>query len=178
MTGARHSLRSKGERGRLRQVAVDDESLDLGRAVAFKLSWARAGRLSRAGRRSAPLVCRSCVYDVLGLRFPRAAFLWPRCVYGGSWCCRSLAPIRVAFFARGSSYSTSWGRGACAGSARSRCAACAVAFGLLATMIPRSFGSRALWRAPSTGACGLGDYPTPDLSLRESASRSASTKSK
>ena len=58
LTGARHSLRSKGERGRLRQVAVDDESLDLGRAVAFKLSWARAVRFSRAGRRSAPVVCR------------------------------------------------------------------------------------------------------------------------
>ena len=58
LTGARHSLRSKGERGRLRQVAVDDESLDLGRAVAFKLSWARAVRFSRAGRRSAPAVCR------------------------------------------------------------------------------------------------------------------------
>ena len=26
-------------------------------------------------------------------------------------------------------------------------------------MIPQSFGSRALWRAPSTGACGVGDYP-------------------
>ena len=58
LTGARHSLRSKGERGRLRQVAVDDESLDLGRAVAFKLGWARAVRFSRAGRRSAPVVCR------------------------------------------------------------------------------------------------------------------------
>ena len=45
-------------------------------------------------------------------------------------------------------------------------------------MIPQSFGSRALWRAPSTGACGVGDYPTPDLSRRESASRYTSEKSK
>ena len=89
------------------------------------MSRARAVRFSRAGRRSAPAVCRQCVCDVLGLRFPRAALLWPRCVYGGSWCCRSRAPIRVPFFARGPSYSTSWGRGACTGSARSRCAACA-----------------------------------------------------
>ena len=43
---------------------------------------------------------------------------------------------------------------------------------------PQSFRSRALWRAPSTGACGFGDYPTPDLSLSESESRSASEKSK
>ena len=28
-------------------------------------------------------------------------------------------------------------------------------------MIPQSFGSRALWRAPSTSACGIGDHPTP-----------------
>ena len=48
---------------------------------------------------------------------------------------------------------------------------------LLWTMIPQSFGSRALWGAPSTGACGVGDYPTPDLSRRESRSRSASEKS-
>ena len=41
----------------------------------------------------------------------------------------------------------------------------------------QGFGSRALWRAPSTGACGVGDYPTPDLSRRESASRSAPEKS-
>ena len=32
--------------------------------------------------------------------------------------------------------------------------------------------------SPSTGVCGLGDYPTPDLSERESESRSASEKSK
>ena len=44
-------------------------------------------------------------------------------------------------------------------------------------MICQSFGSRALWGAPSTGACGVGDYPTPDLSRRESASRSTSEKS-
>ena len=49
---------------------------------------------------------------------------------------------------------------------------------LLCTMIPPSFGSRALWGAPSTGACGVGDYLTTDLSQRESASRSASEKSK
>ena len=42
---------------------------------------------------------------------------------------------------------------------------------------PPSFGSRALWGAPRTGACGLGDYPTPDLSQREPVSRSAPTKS-
>ena len=46
------------------------------------------------------------------------------------------------------------------------------------TMIPPNFGSRALRRVPSTGACGLGDYPTPDLSRRESESRSTSEKSK
>ena len=45
------------------------------------------------------------------------------------------------------------------------------------TMILQNFGSRALWRAPSTAACGVGDYPTPDLSRRESGSRSASEKS-
>ena len=43
---------------------------------------------------------------------------------------------------------------------------------------PPSFRSRALWGAPSTGACGVGDYPTPDLSQRESGSRSTSEKSK
>ena len=42
----------------------------------------------------------------------------------------------------------------------------------------QGFGSRALWRAPSTGACGVGDYPTPDLSERESESRSGPEKSK
>ena len=31
---------------------------------------------------------------------------------------------------------------------------------------PPGFRSRALWRAPSTGACGVGDYPTLDLSRR------------
>ena len=46
------------------------------------------------------------------------------------------------------------------------------------TMICQRFRSRALWGAPSTGACGVGDYPTPDLSRRESASRSTSEKSK
>ena len=48
---------------------------------------------------------------------------------------------------------------------------------LLWTMIPQSFRSRALWRAPSAGACGLGDYPTPDLSQKGSESRSAPEKS-
>ena len=42
----------------------------------------------------------------------------------------------------------------------------------------QGFGSRALWRAPSTGACGVGDYPTPDLSRRASEGRSAPEKSK
>jgi len=37
---------------------------------------------------------------------------------------------------------------------------------LLWTMICQRFRSRALWRAPSTAACGVGDYPTPDLSRR------------
>ena len=45
-------------------------------------------------------------------------------------------------------------------------------------MICQSFGSRALWRAPSTGASGVGNYPTPDLPPRESGSRSTSEKSK
>ena len=44
-------------------------------------------------------------------------------------------------------------------------------------MIPQSFRPRALWRAPSAAACGLRDHPTPDLSQRESGSRSASEKS-
>ena len=48
---------------------------------------------------------------------------------------------------------------------------------LLWTMICQRFRSRALWGAPSTGACGVGDYPTPDLSQRVSASRSAPEKS-
>ena len=43
---------------------------------------------------------------------------------------------------------------------------------------PQSFRSRALWRAPSAAACGLGDRPTSDLSQRESESRSTSEKSK
>ena len=43
---------------------------------------------------------------------------------------------------------------------------------------PQSFRSRALWRAPSAAACGVGDHPTPDLSRRESASRYTSEKSK
>ena len=43
---------------------------------------------------------------------------------------------------------------------------------------PPSLGSRALWRAPRTGACGIGDHPTPDLSQSTTASRSASEKSK
>merc|ERR1712091_329044 len=38
---------------------------------------------------------------------------------------------------------------------------------LLWTMICQSFRSRALWGAPSTAACGVGDYPTPDLSRSE-----------
>ena len=49
---------------------------------------------------------------------------------------------------------------------------------LLWTMICQSFGSRALRGAPSTAACGVRDYPTPDLSQRESESRAASQKSK
>ena len=49
---------------------------------------------------------------------------------------------------------------------------------LLWTMIPQSFRSRALLRAPSAATCGLGDHPTSDLSRRTSASRSASEKSK
>ena len=43
---------------------------------------------------------------------------------------------------------------------------------------PPSFGSRTLWRPPSTAACGVGDHPTSDLSQRASASRSVSEKSK
>ena len=43
---------------------------------------------------------------------------------------------------------------------------------------PPGFRSRALWRAPRTGVCGVGDHPTLDLSQRESASRSTSEKSK
>ena len=49
---------------------------------------------------------------------------------------------------------------------------------LLWTMICLRFRSRALWGAPSTGACGVGDYPTPDLSQREPESRSTCEKSK
>ena len=49
---------------------------------------------------------------------------------------------------------------------------------LLWTMIPQSFRSRALWRAPSAAAWGLGDHPTSDLSQRESEGRSTSEKSK
>ena len=49
---------------------------------------------------------------------------------------------------------------------------------LLWTMICQRFRSIALWGAPSTGACGLGDYPTPDLSQTTSESRSTSEKSK
>jgi len=45
-------------------------------------------------------------------------------------------------------------------------------------MICQRFRSRALWRAPRTGACGVGDYPTPDLSRSKSEGRSASEKSK
>ena len=47
----------------------------------------------------------------------------------------------------------------------------------LMPMICQRFRSRALLRAPSTGACGLGDHPTPDLSQREPESRSTSEKS-
>ena len=42
---------------------------------------------------------------------------------------------------------------------------------LLWTMICQRFRSRALWGAPSTGARGVGDHPTPGISERESASR-------
>ncbi len=48
---------------------------------------------------------------------------------------------------------------------------------LLWTMICQRFRSRALCRAPSTSVCGVGDYPTPDLSRRKSRSRSAPEKS-
>ena len=41
----------------------------------------------------------------------------------------------------------------------------------------QGFRSRALWRASSTAACGVGDYPTPDLSQRASGSRYTSEKS-
>ena len=44
-------------------------------------------------------------------------------------------------------------------------------------MILQSFRSRALWRPPSTAACGAGDYPTPDLTQSELESRSAPGKS-
>ena len=49
---------------------------------------------------------------------------------------------------------------------------------LLWTMICQRFRSRALWGAPSTAACGLGDHPPSDLSQRESRSRAAPEKSK
>jgi len=49
---------------------------------------------------------------------------------------------------------------------------------MLWTMICQRFRSRALWGAPNTGARGVGDHPTPDLSERESASRSTSEKSR
>ena len=49
---------------------------------------------------------------------------------------------------------------------------------LLWTMIGQRFRSRGLWGAPSAGACGVGDYPTPDLSRSESEGRSASEKRK
>ena len=49
---------------------------------------------------------------------------------------------------------------------------------LLWTMICQRFRSRALWGAPSTAACGLGDHPAPDLSRSESEGRSAFKKSK
>ena len=49
---------------------------------------------------------------------------------------------------------------------------------LLWTMNCQRFRSRALWRAPSSCARGVGDHPTPDLSQRESANRSTSEKSK
>ena len=42
---------------------------------------------------------------------------------------------------------------------------------------PQRFRSRALWRAPRTGACGVGDYLTLDLSRRASTSRSTPEKS-
>ena len=49
---------------------------------------------------------------------------------------------------------------------------------LLWTMICQSFRCRARRRAPRTGACGLGDYPTIDLSQRGPKSRTAPEKSK
>ena len=48
---------------------------------------------------------------------------------------------------------------------------------LLWTMICQRFRSRALWGAPSTGACGVGDYPIPDLPRDTSTSRSGPDKS-
>ena len=48
---------------------------------------------------------------------------------------------------------------------------------VICAMIPQSFRSRALSRAPRTGVCGLGDHLTRDLSRRESAGRSAPEKS-
>ena len=45
------------------------------------------------------------------------------------------------------------------------------------SMICQRFRSRALWGAPSSRACGVGVYPTPDLSQETSESRSAPEKS-
>ena len=45
-------------------------------------------------------------------------------------------------------------------------------------MICQRFRSRALWRALRTGACGVGDHTTLDLSRRASTSRSTCEKSK
>ena len=80
--------------------------------------------------------------------------------------------------AQGRYYTRAIAYSACAGASISGCKSRQVPSNArTATMIPQSFGSRALWRAPSTGACGVGDYPTPDLSRRESGSRPASEKS-
>jgi len=49
---------------------------------------------------------------------------------------------------------------------------------LLWTMICQRSRSRALWRAPSAGVCGLRDHPTSELSRRASEGRSTSEKSK
>ena len=43
---------------------------------------------------------------------------------------------------------------------------------------PPKFSIQSSRGAPRTGACGLGDHPTSDLSQRESENRSASEKSK
>ena len=62
LTGARHSLRSRGGRGRLRQVAVDDESLDPGRFVRSRSN--RVGRAPSASLAPAVAARPQCVGSV------------------------------------------------------------------------------------------------------------------